>query len=294
MSQHNSLFSTSMSKAKRPRKSSNQITARDRKKFLLWSIITPILLVLVFAVWHYRRGIIFYFKNVSEISTEASTEQAKHDARNVFVMSEHPDYVFGIDVSQYQSDILWDSVQLIHDQFPVDFVFVRATMGSNAKDKKFKKNWVALERRSKVKGAYHYFRPNENSIKQANNFIETVQLKPGDLPPVLDIEERPRSQSMDSLKVGLKRWLDRVEQHYKVRPIVYSGDSYFTDFLEREFDDYVLWIANYNFFVEKPKKHWDFWQFSERGTVKGISGPVDLNLYKGDIEELEALTIPFR
>jgi lysozyme len=74
---------------------------------------------------------------------------------------------------------------------------------------------------------------------------------------------------------------------------VYSGDSYFTDFLEREFDDYLLWIANYNFWVEKPKKHWNFWQFSERGAVNGILGPVDLNMYRGNIESLESHTIPF-
>lgn len=283
-----------MAKARRTRKPQNHITANERKKYLLWSILTPIALFIAFALWHYREGIIFYFENVAEIKEEYSTEQAKHDARNVFVMSAHDDHVFGIDVSQYQSDILWDSVHLIHDKFPIDFVFVRATMGTNGKDKKFRANWNALERRSKIKGAYHYFRPNENSIRQAQNFIQSVRLKPGDLPPVLDIEERPRSQSMDSLKVGLKRWLDLVEQHYQVRPIVYSGDSYFTDFLEKEFDDYTLWIANYNFFVEKPKKHWNFWQFSERGTVNGIKGLVDLNLFKGDIEELEALTIPYR
>src|SRR5690606_34116249 len=91
----------------------------------------------------------FLFRNVAEIKEEYSTEQAKHDARNVFVMSAHDDHVFGIDVSQYQSDILWDSVHLIHDKFPIDFVFVRATMGTNGKDKKFRANWNALERRSK-------------------------------------------------------------------------------------------------------------------------------------------------
>lgn len=283
-----------MTKARRPRKSNHQITDHDRKRFLTWSILLPILLVLIFAIWHYRHGILFYFKHAAEIPTETSSKQAKHDARNVFVMSEHDNCVFGIDVSQYQSDILWDSVDLIHDKFPIDFVFVRATMGNRGKDRKFKDNWKALERRSKIKGAYHYFRPNENSMMQASNFIETVRLRPGDLPPVLDIEERPRSQSMDSLKVGLKRWLDIVEKHYEVRPIVYSGDSYFTDFLEKEFSDYTLWIANYNFFIEKPKKHWDFWQFSEHGTVKGIHGPVDLNLFKGDIEQLEMLAIPFK
>lgn len=282
-----------MAKSKRAVRQYTKISEKERKPYLFWSIIIPILLVFVFAVWHYRKGIHYYLKSLVESSKHMPSEQNKHDARNVFLMSQHEDYVFGIDVSQYQGDIKWDSVHLINEQFPVDFVFVRATMGINGKDKRFKSNWAALKRRSKIRGAYHYFRPNENSLKQADNFIKTVKLVPGDLPPVLDIEERPRSQSMDSLKVGLKRWLDKVEDHYKVRPIVYSGDSYFTDFLEREFKDYTLWIANYNFWIEKPKKHWDFWQFSERGTVKGIPGFVDLNMYKGGMEALEEHSIPF-
>src|SRR5690606_11257470 len=93
------------------------------------------------------------------------------------------------------------------------FIYIRATMGEKAKDSKFKTNWKAVKKRNKLRGAYHYFRPNENSIKQANNFIKTVDLEPGDLPPVLDIEEMPRNQSMDSLKTGLKRWLVQSEEH---------------------------------------------------------------------------------
>jgi lysozyme len=35
-------------------------------------------------------------------------------------------------------------------------------------------------------GAYHYYRPNENSLEQAALFIKTVSLKKGDFTPVLD------------------------------------------------------------------------------------------------------------
>ncbi|MBL1408422.1 glycoside hydrolase family 25 protein [Sphingobacterium faecale] len=269
-------------------------TASDRKPYLMWSILIPIGLIFLFAVWHYRAGIFYYVKAlVGKEARFTDSDKNKHDARNIFLMSEHRDKVFGIDISEYQGKINWEEVELINQEFPVDFVFVRATMGQKNKDKKFQTNWKGAQERNKLRGAYHYFRPNENSVKQAENFIRTVKLSSGDLPPVLDIEERPKSQSMDSLKVGLKRWLDRVEDHYKVKPIVYSGDSYFSDFLEKEFRDYTLWIANYNFWVEKPKGHWNFWQFSERGAVSGIKGYVDLNMFQGDIEALEKLCIPF-
>lgn len=283
-----------MAKYQKKRKQNLVSTASERKTYLLWSIVIPAILIFLICLWNYRYSIVYYYHMTfnKEVKND-SNEKSKHDARNILLMRSHRDKCFGIDISEYQGKILWDSVRLINEEFPIDFIFVRATMGANAQDRRFQKNWEAVKDINKLRGAYHYFRPNENSIKQATNFIRTVKLGPGDLPPVLDIEERPRVQSMDSLKVGLKRWLDKVEAHYKVKPIIYSGDSYFTDFLEKEFKEYKLWIANYNFWVENPKAHWDIWQFSEKGSVKGIRGYVDLNMYKSDVEDLEKLTIPY-
>lgn len=265
-----------------------------QRRYLMWSIVIPLLIGLLCSLWYFRLPIYIYITSWLE-HTEDSIEQehSKHDLRNVFLMNDHKDKVYGIDVSQYQGDIKWEEVGLVHDQFVVDFIFIRATMGEKKNDSKFKKNWKAARKRNKLIGAYHYFRPNENSIKQADNFIRHVKLQPGDLPPVLDIEEHPRHQSMDSLKVGLKRWLDKVEKHYKVRPILYSGDRYYSDFLEKEFSDYPLWIANYNFWIQSPKDHWDFWQFSEKGSVSGIKGFVDLNMYQFTIAQLEELCVPY-
>jgi lysozyme len=55
---------------------------------------------------------------------------------------------------------------------------------------------------------------------------------------------------------------EKVEEHYKVKPIIYTGESYYDDFLKQEFSDYLL-IANYNFTARKLKE-WLFWQFSEK------------------------------
>ncbi len=266
----------------------------ERKKYLIWSVVVPLCILIGLTLLYYRTDLSYTIKSWIFRQESTNTHTAsEHEKRNIELMEKHDAYVYGVDISQYQGDISWIDVNTIYDQIPLDFVFIRATMGEKAKDKRFGVNWEAAQSRTKLRGAYHYFRPNENSIRQARNFISTVRLRPGDLPPVLDIEERPRKQPMDSLKMGLKRWLNEVEKHYGIQPILYSGDSYFTDFLEKEFSDYVLWIANYNFWVDKPKKHWDFWQFSERGYVRGIKGNVDLNMFKGNIEKLEELTIPY-
>lgn len=285
-----------MPKTTKTRKRKVVSESQERKRYLLWSIIIPFAFIILISLWHYRTGIFYYTKAlfVEESTIPAEKGRNKHNARNVFLMTEHSDKVFGIDVSQYQDKIKWDEVNFINERFIIDFIFIRSTMGERKVDKRFKENWAGAKRINKLRGAYHYFRPNENSVKQAENFIRVVNLQPGDLPPVLDIEEHPRNQSMENLKIGLKRWLDIIEKHYNVRPILYSGDKYYSDFLEKEFTDYPLWIANYNFWIEDPKDHWDFWQFSEKGSVHGIKGFVDLNLYQHDIEELEALCVPYK
>lgn len=280
-----------MSKRNKTDKKKVQTDKEVQRKLLIWSITIPVLIVLIIFAIQHRAGISYLFIKWFDKNPVTLEDRTKYDIRNKELMRRYDDKIYGIDVSQYQGDISWDQVLTIHDEFPVDFIFVRATMGESAKDSRFKRNWKEIKDKNKLRGAYHYFRPNENSAKQAKNFIKIVKLEPGDLPPVLDIEEMPRGQSMDSLKVGLKRWLTAVEAHYDIKPILYSGDKYFADFLEKEFADYTLWIANYNFWIESPKKHWNFWQFSEKGTVAGIKGPVDLNMYTGSIEDLEELCV---
>jgi lysozyme len=173
----------------------------------------------------------------------------------------------------------------------LSFVFIRATAGSNKKDARFNSNWRDAKARQLICGAYHYYRPNENSVDQARNFIQQVRLQKGDLPPVLDIEKLPKSQSVARLKKGLRRWLEIIEAHYNVKPIIYSGERYYADFLRKEFSDYPLWIANYNFWRNTLASDWEFWQFTEKAKIAGIAGNVDLNIFKGDKNELMELGI---
>jgi lysozyme len=82
-----------------------------------------------------------------------------------------------------------------------------------------------------------------------------------------------------------------VENHYKMRPIIYSGENYYKNFLKEDFPEYQFWIANYNFFVEDCKDHWTFWQFTEKASVPGIKGNVDLNIYNGTSKMLDYMLI---
>jgi lysozyme len=250
-----------------------------------------LVLVLAFG-YHYRNGLAYYF-NLVTVQLKSKTGSDKHvsDVRNYQVLHKYEDKVVGFDVSQFQGKIKWDLVEHVDKSFPLGFVFIRATAGRNKVDSQFKRNWIGAKKKKIIRGAYHYYRPNENSIEQANLFIKTVRLGPGDLPPVLDIEKLPKNQSIDSLKVGLKRWLDKVERHYKVKPIIYTGERYYDDFLKSEFKEYPFWIANYNFFVEEMDDNWLFWQFTEKASIPGIKGNVDLNIYNGTPKMLRYATL---
>lgn len=261
-------------------------------KMLRFVFLSLFALLFVFAVYHYRRGLAYYlgFKT-NKLSEKEIEDKRLSDIRNFQVLGKHQGKSIGLDVSEYQGEIRWSYVDTLEQKYPLDYVFIRATIGRDRKDFQFKRNWIGAKKNKMIRGAYHYYRPNENSIEQADLFIKTVKLEKGDLPPVLDIEKLPKNQSLDSLKKGLKRWLLKVEDHYKVRPIIYTGERYYSDFLKDEFGEYLFWIANYNFYREKIEDDWLFWQFTEKATVPGIDRTVDINIYNGDLQQLQFITV---
>lgn len=268
------------------------VVKRTAKKKINYTKIVAIaitVMVVIIVAFAYKTRFLSYLGFISEKPySELSDEERKLSDEHIQnVLLNHDGKAFGFDVSEYQSEIDWESTYNINESFEMSFVFIRATAGNNKVDRRFKENWKKAKQRNLICGAYHYYRPNENSIEQANNFIKTVKLKKGDLPPVLDIEKLPKTQSIANLKLGLRRWLEKVEKHYKVKPIIYSGESYYTDFLKEEFSDYPFWIANYNFWVKDIKEEWDFWQFSENGKIDGIEGRLDLNVYNGSVLSLQ-------
>jgi lysozyme len=85
-----------------------------------------------------------------------------------------------------------------------------------------------------------------------------------------------------------------IEQHYRVRPIIYSGENFANQYLTG-FENYPLWLAEYrqNEIPQLPLnwKRWTFWQYSQNGRVAGINGSVDLNQFNGTAEQLRALLV---
>ena len=191
--------------------------------------------------------------------------------------------IHGIDVSRYQHNIDWKAVQAMEDkEVKIGFAFIKATEGLGRVDNGFRRNWYNAKQALMPRGAYHFFISSKSGKAQAENFIETVKLEPGDLPPVLDIETA-NGASVSDIRQRAKDWLLMVEKQYKVKPIIYTNIDFYENFLDGEFDDYPLWVAHY-YVKDKPRieRKWTFWQYNEKGRVNGIDALVDFNVFKGD------------
>lgn len=191
--------------------------------------------------------------------------------------------IHGIDVSRYQGQINWLLVKKMKSRdVQIGFAIIKATEGERLVDAQFSRNWRKSREAGIPRGAYHFFRAHLDATAQARLFIKNVTLLPGDLPPVLDIETlNNTSSAVMQDKIAL--WLHLIEQHYKVKPIIYTNASFYQTHLHPRFADYPLWVAHYKE-KNKPRvnREWILWQHSEAGRVNGINHFVDFNVFKGD------------
>lgn len=200
--------------------------------------------------------------------------------------------IHGIDVSKYQSTIAWEEVKAMKVQnIQLGFAFIKATEGIGNFDPYFKRNWKKTKDNGVIRGAYHFFIGSKDGRMQAEHFIRKVELEPGDLPPVLDVEQL-NGVNPTQLKKEIKKWLDIVENHYGVKPIIYTNVDFYNRNIGSEFDAYPLWVAHY-YQPDEPRirRGWIFWQHSDEGRVNGIVSKVDFNVFNGDSVEFRNLLI---
>jgi lysozyme len=200
--------------------------------------------------------------------------------------------IHGIDVSRYQAAIDWEAVRDMQDKnIKIGFAFMKATEGLGNVDGTFRRNWFKAREAKITRGAYHFFIASKSGKAQAENFIQTVALTKGDLPPVLDIEQT-YGASVTDIQQRTKDWLQMIEKQYKVKPIIYTNVDFYQNFLAGKFDDYPIWVAHY-LVKDKPriKREWLFWQHNETGRVNGIDAYVDFNVFNGDSTDFKKLLI---
>ncbi len=198
------------------------------------------------------------------------------------------DELEGIDVSYYQGQPNWESVA----GAGVRFAITRVNHGSFM-DPEFDRNWAAIRDHGMIRGAYQYFDPGGDPEAQALTFIDKVGLLgPGDLPGVIDVESTD-GLGPAAIAANVATWLELVEAGTGRKPIIYTGSYFWDDNVQTDaFVDHPLWIAHYtNACPNLPTvwANWALWQYSSTGSVAGIDGNVDTNVFNGNWDELNDL-----
>lgn len=193
----------------------------------------------------------------------------------------------GVDVSHYQGEIDWE----VLSSERIQFAYIKATEGSSHVDDRFLYNLEQAKMTELLVGAYHFFSFDSPGEEQAKNFIKNVEVDESMLPPVVDVEyygnKKKNPPNADKLRKELRIYLDSIQEYYNLTPIIYATEEMWNAYLKGYFDSYPLWIRNV---ITKPKieREWAFWQYTNRGRLKGYQGEeayIDLNVFYGDKEQ---------
>lgn len=195
--------------------------------------------------------------------------------------------VIGIDVSDYQAVVDWPSVA----RAGVGFAFMKATEGVTFVARTFAGHWVGARRAGLARGAYHFFRALDNPQAQADHFLATAQVGPDDLPPALDVEVRDGVDAR-AFTQRVLGWLTKVEAATGRKSLIYTLPSFMQDLGNpRALSAYPLWIAHHDRSAPIIPRGWatyTFWQYTSKGSITGIDGMVDLNVFNGSASDLTA------
>jgi len=184
------------------------------------------------------------------------------------------DTLLGIDVSDHQGTINWPVVT------GVNFVFVKASQGDTFKAKNWAANYTGARGRGLRVGAYHYADGDVPPRTEVNNFLAALGGRPLDLPPALDVEDTFVLTGQAGLD-WVHEWLSQVERALGVRPILYTSSRIAASKLNGgdSLKDYKVWFPKWG---DQPLNvlPWgqlSIWQYSNSGSVPGITGNVDMN-----------------
>ena len=266
------------------------------KKKMRWGKAAFMSLLFIAAVYAF----FYYHKPITRLGYKIYRVYRRHHrkpTRDTFKAIDFPAgyAIHGVDISHYQEDFNWDNIRTMDpdgDTVSFTFVFMKATQGQWSEDPAFQGNWEDAHDRHIVCGAYHYFMSDQNAQRQAENFINSVKLHEGDMPPVIDVEDT-RGRSKQEIVDGVKTMSQLLEKKYGTKPIIYSNISFIEDFLSDDFPDHYFWVAHY--YEEElqvaDEIHWLFWQHNDKAMMLGYDQKVDVNVFNGNMIELRSILV---
>lgn len=189
----------------------------------------------------------------------------------------------GCDVSHHQGTIDYDALRPA-----VEFAAIKATEGVGYTDPQFARNWSEAQRVGLVRLAYHFARPDlsNSALSEAMWFARSVPLAEGD-GLMLDFEV-----GFPDPVTWCLTFLAEMHRRTGVRPLIYLNRGHLAayDWSPVVADDYGLWLAAWDGKPDRPDgSPWPFVamkQYTSSGSLPGIRGRVDLNVFYGSREQL--------
>jgi GH25 family lysozyme M1 (1,4-beta-N-acetylmuramidase) len=209
--------------------------------------------------------------------------------------------VYGIDVSHWQGTIDW---ALVNASGKV-YSFVKATEGITYVDTEVTTNMTNGVNAGVIMGAYHVAKPElSTAVNEANYFLNIASsyIGNGFLPPILDLEPQFIDElSASDLAIWIQTWMNSVQSATGTTPLLYASRCNAASLYPYYANGTIttkLWIADYSNPAGSPANTstciwnswpWVFHQYSNTGSVSGISGAVDLDIFNGDIAAFNTL-----
>ncbi|MGN1246269.1 MAG: glycoside hydrolase family 25 protein [Muribaculaceae bacterium] len=186
----------------------------------------------------------------------------------------------GIDVSSHNGKIDFTKVAANG----ISFVYAKASEGTKFRDPKFSYNITEARKAGLIVGAYHFFRKDKPGKEQARNFIDAIGKEQLNMPLVIDVEDWGNSRFSEHDEV-IRNLSDMIQSlqadNYKL--MIYTNKDGYRKYLHGHFPHLPLWLCAFTH-PNKLKKSYSYviHQFSHWGSVDGIEGEVDLNVFCGD------------
>lgn len=198
------------------------------------------------------------------------------------IQKEDKSLMKGVDVSVHNGYIDWKKVKADGIQFAI----LRAGYGRelSQKDARFEENYKNAKAAGIPIGAYWYsYAMSEDEARlEADVFLSVINGKQFEFPVYFDVEEKKQFDlGKEKTSAIMRAFLEKVESAGYFVGLYGSASSLTTHTADDIKNRYTIWLAHW---VEKTNYSgaYALWQHSEKGSVSGISGNVDLNICTTD------------
>ncbi len=194
--------------------------------------------------------------------------------------------VKGIDVSEWQGKINWEKVKDSGVEFVIIRVGARATeTGELITDERAQSYYKGAREAGLKVGAYFFSQSvnAEEVLEEAQFLLDAVKDWDVEMPLVYDweyVDIYARTSRVDGRELtDMTKLFCQTIEEAGYEPMIYFGHSQSLDMLYlEELVDYPFWLAMYSTIMDYPYKV-DMWQYTETGSVPGINGYVDMNIW---------------